>query len=245
MLVRESSTPLYLQLKELLEEDIKNGKYQVGAKLPSESELGKKYNVSRITIRQALDMLEKQGITYAVHGKGTFVKSPSIDSSLEKISTFGETLAKKGYKGFTKIIFYEKKKTDDFDKLLHGDDWESVVRLSLTGYSMDEPVVTYRSVIKSPYGEKMYEKASELEKAGVAFSTFDLYPKIGVSIGKVNQKVLAVNADEEIAKLLNLKKGDAVLVLDSVIMDKEGNIIEYKKGYYCTEKHTFNLNREL
>lgn len=245
MITQNSSKPLYVQVKESLEKDIKLKKYPVDSKLPSEKALCEKFNVSRITIRQALELLENGGMTYSVHGKGTFVKTSAIDSSLQKISSFGETLKQMGYKGFTKIISYEERMADDFEQMLRGSEWNKMIHLSLTGYSMDQPVVMYRSVIRGGYGEKMYQAALEMEKDGLAFSTFDLYKLIGIEIGKISQKVAAINADEEIAKILKLKPKDAVLVLDSVIMDKNMQPIEYKKGYYCTDKYTFNLNREL
>ena len=236
---------LYLQIKESIEEGIHSGKYPIGSKLPSENDLCKMFGVSRITIRKALDILENSGMIYSVHGKGTFVKTNQIDSDLKKISTFGETLKKMGYSGFTKIVKYEQRETNDFERLFHGDEWKRVSHLTLIGYSMDEPVVLYRSVIRYPYGDEMYRKALELEREKIPFSTFDLYSEIGLEIGKIDQKVVALNADGEIAKLLNKKPGDAVLVLDTIIMDKNMQMIEYKKGYYSTDKYTFNLNREL
>ncbi len=245
MISSNSAKPLYLQIKENLEDGIRSGKYPLDSKLPSENELCKAFNVSRITIRKALDLLENKGIIHSIHGKGTFVKANVIDSDLQKISSFGATLQQMGYSGYTKIEHYEERETNDFERLLHGDEWKRVSHLSLIGYSMDEPVVLYRSVIRAPYGAEMYRKALELEERGTPFSTFDLYFQINLEIGKIDQKVIAINADEEIAKFLNKKPGDAILVLDSVIMDKNMQMIEYKKGYYSTDRYTFNLNREL
>ena len=245
MISSNSSKTLYLQIKDNLEEGIRSGKYPLDSKLPSENELCKAFNVSRITIRKALDVLENKGMIYSIHGKGTFVKANVIDSELQKICSFGATLKQMGYSGYTKIEHYEEREMNDFERLLHGDEWKRASHLSLIGYSMDEPVVLYRSVIRAPYGAEMYRKALELVECGTPFSTFDLYFQINLEIGKVDQKIIAINADEEIAKLLNKKPGDAILVLDSVIMDKNMRIIEYKKGYYSTDKYTFNLNRNL
>lgn len=245
MVKHNSAKTLYLQIQENIEEGIRSGRYPVDSKLPSENDLCSMFNVSRITIRKALDLLENKGMIHSIHGKGTFVKANVIDSNLQKISSFGATLKQMGYSGYTKIAHYEERNMDEFERLLHGNDWNRACYLSLTGYSMDEPVVLYRSVIRSQEGAKMYQEALEMEKQGVAFSTFDLYSKIGLEIGKIEQKVAAVNADEEIAKILNKTAGDAILVLDSVIRDKNMQLIEYKKGYYCTDKYTFNLQREL
>ena len=245
MTIKDSAKPLYLQVKESLEEDIHSQKYPVGSKLPSEKDLCEMYNVSRITVRQALEQLENKGMIYSIHGKGTFVKAAVIDSNLQKISSFGDSLKHMGYEGYTKITKFEEHETDEFERLVHGNSWNKVCHLSLTGYAMDEPVVLYHSVVRSPEGTLMYKEALELERDKVPFSTFDLYAKANLQIGKINQKVTAVNAEADIAKRLNIKEGDAILVLDSVILDKNMQLIEYKKGYYCTDKYTFNLNREL
>lgn len=245
MTARDSSKPLYIQVKESLKNDIKSKKYPAGSKLPSEKALCDKFAVSRITIRQALEMLENQGLIYTAHGKGTFVKEGVIDSNLQKISSFGETLKHMGYEGYTKIAHYEERDTDEFERMIRGEDWKRVSHFSLVGYAMDEPVVLYHSVIRSPYGSDMYSVAMELEKENKAFSTFDLYARVGLEIGDIRQKVGAVNADAKTAQMLGISEGDAVLVLDSVILDKDMKPVEYKKGYYCTDKYTFNLHREL
>lgn len=60
MLNNGSSTPLYIQLKQIITDDIKKGVYSPTAKLPTENELCTKYNVSRITVRKAiLDLVEE------------------------------------------------------------------------------------------------------------------------------------------------------------------------------------------
>ncbi len=245
MFTHNSEKPLYLQVKECLEERIHTHVYPKGGKMPSEKELCDEFGVSRITIRQALELLETMGLTSAVHGKGTFVKANKIDSTLQKIRSFGETLAVKGYHGHTKIELYLEEKSSDFDRLMMGNIGNQTCRLHLIGYSMEEPVVVYHSMIRKPEGEKMYQAAIELEKNGTAFSTFDLYSRIGIDIGQIRQHVSAINAPADIAQKLGLAEGDAVLILDSVILDRDLQVIEYKKGYYRTDKYSFTLERQV
>lgn len=246
MVTHNSEKPLYLQVKERLEERIREMVYPKGSKLPSEKELCDEFGVSRITIRQALDLLEAMGLTFSVHGKGTFVKAnKKIDSTLQKIRSFGETLAVKGYHGYTKIELYSQQAPSDFDSLMMGINSNQISRLHLIGYSMDEPVVVYHSLIRKTEAEKMYQVALELEKDGIPFSTFDLYSRIGISIGQIRQHVSAINAPANIAKQLGLAEGDAVLILDSVILDQDLQVIECKKGYYRTDKYSFTLERQV
>ncbi len=245
MLSHDSSRPLYSQVEDELRKKILSGEYPPHSKLPSEMELCAQFSVSRITIRRAIVNLEASEMIYTVHGKGTFVKSNRINSDLKKIRPFGETLAQEGHQGYTRINSYRDYQLTDFDKIMGFTDWKAATEISLTGYSMDEPVVLYKSVIRAPYGAMMKEKMFEMEKNRIPFSTFDLYPETGLVLARVDQRVLAINADAELSGVLNLKQGDAVLVLDSSLVDIDNRLVERKKGYYRTDKYSFKIYREV
>ena len=70
---KESRIPLYYQLIDILIEMIEKGYISENDQLPSERELCETYNVSRSTVRQAMQELEREGYVYREHGKGTFV----------------------------------------------------------------------------------------------------------------------------------------------------------------------------
>lgn len=74
----DSATPLHAQVTKALTEDIANGKYVYGDKIPSEPELCKLFDVSRITVRKAVENLQAKGILIKKMGKGTFVAYPKI-----------------------------------------------------------------------------------------------------------------------------------------------------------------------
>lgn len=71
---KQHPTPMYLQLKEMLQSQIEQGKYQCNQKLPSERDLCQSYSLSRMTARRALQALIESGLAYTQAGKGTFVK---------------------------------------------------------------------------------------------------------------------------------------------------------------------------
>jgi DNA-binding transcriptional regulator YhcF (GntR family) len=74
--------PLYKQIYEYLLENIKSGTWHADKPIPSENELSRQFKVSRITIKQALDMLVEKGIVYRIQGRGTFI---STDQSGEPV----------------------------------------------------------------------------------------------------------------------------------------------------------------
>ena len=65
---------LYHEVIGLLRDDIDNGRYAPGAKLPSEDQLAREFSISRVTLREALRVLEDDGVIVRRHGSGTFVR---------------------------------------------------------------------------------------------------------------------------------------------------------------------------
>src|SRR5262245_44724335 len=74
--------PLYHQLRELLTEKIESGEWMPGHQLPGENQLTAEFGVSRFTVRQALGLLERQGVVERRHGKGSFVARPKYVHNL-------------------------------------------------------------------------------------------------------------------------------------------------------------------
>lgn len=82
MLNRNSTTPLYIQLAQLIRTDIDAGKLKPGDKLPSESQYATHYTIGRLTVREALSLLVNEGLLTKAHGKGTFVNAAKPDQPL-------------------------------------------------------------------------------------------------------------------------------------------------------------------
>ncbi len=78
MLDRNSPTPLYAQLEDVLRAAIINREWEVNTSIPSEVELSKNYNLSRMTVRSVITTLVNEGLLYRVQGKGTFIAEPKI-----------------------------------------------------------------------------------------------------------------------------------------------------------------------
>ncbi|ELN4703487.1 GntR family transcriptional regulator, partial [Escherichia coli] len=87
-----SPVPLYSQLKEILRTRILDGTYPPLSRMPSEAELGKAFEVSRITVRQALGDLQKEGLIFKIHGKGTFVAKPKAFQNVSTLQGLGESM---------------------------------------------------------------------------------------------------------------------------------------------------------
>ena len=103
----DSSVPLYIQLKKLLQARMQSGTYPEGSRLPSERELAQSFNVSRMTARQALQLLAQEGLTYSRVGKGTYVSARKIDQQLRFLTSFTEEMERLGMKASSRVLLAE------------------------------------------------------------------------------------------------------------------------------------------
>lgn len=92
----ELPQPLYARLRDELRAGILDGRLKPHDKLPSESELSAAHGVSRITVRQALGDLQKEGLIVRLQGKGAFVSHPRTSQSLNRLQGLGEALSGQG-----------------------------------------------------------------------------------------------------------------------------------------------------
>ena len=99
-----SRVPLYCKLAEIIEEKIDGGVYKVGSMIPSERDLCTQYNMSRITVRNAIDELVQKGKLEKIQGKGTYVLDKSIVQSLGNVYSFSKEMEKQGRISSTKLV---------------------------------------------------------------------------------------------------------------------------------------------
>src|SRR4051794_12427970 len=99
-----SAVPLYTQVREIIRRRVLDGSYAPLSQMPSESQMCEAFGVSRITIRQALGDLQKEGLIFKVAGKGSFVAKPKAFQNLSRLQGFGEAMAPAGYETFSQVL---------------------------------------------------------------------------------------------------------------------------------------------
>lgn len=243
---RNHVLPLYEQLKNIIAKQIENGELKPEQQIPSERELCEKYQVSRITVRQAIALAENEGLVVRTHGRGTFVSAnPKIEQGLSKISNFQETLSTQGLTGKT-IIHRAAVISNNFmlSRLLENDLRDQIVNLQLVGFGNEEPFVFYDTFFSHELGEKMIEAAKKAIEKKTTFSTLDLYKEfqVGITPTHTEQTFEATTADEFLAEVLQVEKGEPIFRVSSIVYaDKQ--TIEYKEAYYRGDKYKFFITR--
>lgn len=102
------NTHLYYQVYTKIKDKIISGEYKEGDKLPSERKLCDEYDVSRITIREALDNLEAESLIQREHGKGSFVLGNQYNQKMNNLYSFKDEVEKSGDKASTKVLSIQR-----------------------------------------------------------------------------------------------------------------------------------------
>lgn len=241
-MILEDKSPKYFIVKKAIVENIDNDLYHSNEAIPSEKKLMELYNVSRITIRKAIDELVTEGYLYKIQGKGTYVKADegsnnlfSITSSTEDVQKMGMTPSKK-----TKISRIElaSPKRAKALEISTNDQVEVIGRIS---YADLEPLNYTIAFLP----EKIFPGLTEydLEHESLYKLINDQY---GVRITKARRTIEAVLAKDEIAKYLELEEGMPVILFRCVtygIVNGKETPIEYFKCYYRTDKYKFYIDQ--
>lgn len=245
-LERNNPIPLYEQLKNIIVNKIRNGQYEIDQQIPSERELCEQFDVSRITVRQAISLAVNEGLLYRTHGRGTFVSKPKIEQRLQKVNTFHQTLVQQGLVATTKKIKFQVVANDfHLSRLLNVNMNEKIVNLQLVGSGNEDPIVFYDSYFPAEIGEKIHLQAEQALEKNMPFSTLDLYGQsLGVTITHTEQTFEATVSDEFLSNILHVRVGSPILLVTSIIYSGY-QPLEYKLAHYRGDKYKFFTTREF
>lgn len=136
-----SSKPIYQQIKEHIKENLCAGNLQVADRVPSEYELVKAFNTSRMTANRALRELTEEGILERVAGVGTFVADRKVHGHPLKIRNIADEIRERGHQHAAQIIKLQEKKLSEKDsELLPLAKRNSVFHSIIVHYENDIPI---------------------------------------------------------------------------------------------------------
>ncbi len=111
---KDASLPLYQQIKDVINQRIKDGQWRAGQKIPSENELVDSLRVSRMTVNRALRELTREGVLNRVHGLGTFVSEPPQHASLIQLKDIAEEVTDQGQVHSSTVLMHLKIRASDY-----------------------------------------------------------------------------------------------------------------------------------
>ena len=153
------ATPLYQKLRDILRKQVEDGRFLPGQAIPSERDLCQQYQISRITVRQAIAEMINEGVLYRQQGKGTFVARRKVNQGLSRIVTFRRTVMDIGMKPSTRILFHGLLPAGlEVANILKLPDAGQVLKIVLLGQGDDHPLVVYESYFPPRVGKKMLRR---------------------------------------------------------------------------------------
>ncbi|SDW23773.1 transcriptional regulator, GntR family [Marininema mesophilum] len=219
--------PLYLQIKSILKDRILHGIYPIGNNIPSESQLEVEFHVSKITVRNAIKELVKDGYLKTKSGKGTKVIRNKSISKLPKGKRFTEVLVEYGYKIRKQLVgaevIFNQESTEEYQ--LFGDQCFQIERLY---YLDDVPYIYFKHYLTI---KLMNIDLSDLSTQ----SLYDLIEEQGFYLDNFRDQFTVTIAPSLVEKKLCLNKGTHLLKRLRCSYNEMGDVIEYSKGYYNTE----------
>ena len=221
---KQRKLPLYVQIKNKLVNNIKEGVWQPGEAIPSESQLIEQYNVSRTTIRQAIQDLVQKNVLETRRGAPTRVRQePQIE--LENPGIIHHELGKDFE---VEVVRAEKLQENYYARyqLQLKEDNEDVFILERLRIADQKPIAFQQMFLPLSIGEKVREFSSE---------AFDIFPKLGehnIHYTNIKELVSASNATRHEADLLGVAPGEALIVIERTTLGIHGSPIEYSRTKY-------------
>jgi GntR family transcriptional regulator len=239
------ATPLYIQLKDIIVKRINSEYYHEGQKLPSERELCDYYNVSRITVRQALNELERAGLIKKYQGKGTYVSKTKLEQELLTITPFRETLLAKGITPETRYMGYKEiDNTYQLSTTLRIPIHDKIAKIEILGLGDNVPISFYTSYLSVQAGQMMDRMINHLIERNQPCTTIDAYKEFtDISIGSIYQTFEASLADKTSSRMLDIKIGSPVLKIKSIVCSKNEEPIESRVAIYRGDMYKFTTIR--
>lgn len=229
---RRSPVPLYHQIAEQLEHAIRQGTLAPGARLDSEIDLAKRYNISRPTLRQAMDKLVRDGLVVRRRGVGTQVVGPRVRRSLT-LSSLYDDLRATGATPKTKVLSLEVVSADRrAAKHLQLPAGSEIYHLRRLRWIDDQPLGLMENILPLNVGELTRDRLAD-------DGLYNLMRAHGTNVQMAHQTLGATVADEEQAGLLQISVGAPMVTMQRIALDGSGVPVEYGNHLYRGDLYTY------
>lgn len=239
-ILKHDKRPLYLKIKEHIENLIDQEIYEAGDKLPSETSFARELSVSRASLREALRVLEKEGKIIKSQGVGTFVSKPipRFKRGIEELFSVTDTIKKEGFTPGTRGLEVEKENLDKHLALkMNIAENEEILKLQRIRTADDKPVVfcidylntnIFPIEIDDDFSHSLFELLESKYNLKIKYAVTEIFP---------------VTAKEELMEKLNVKKHSPILLLEQMHYDDQERLFLYSKNYFRSDQFQFKVLR--
>ena len=227
---QKDKSPLYVKVAETVKQAIQQKLLVGGDYLPTERELSELLGISRITVRKALDVLDKENVIVRSRGSGTMV-SDTLEYSLKEPKGFSQQVVLKGKRPDTLWIKKEIVPcNNDVAKQLSLTEGEDVFLLKRIRYIDDKPVSVEESYV--PVG--LITDADEIQ-----LSLYDYFRSQNITLTGTKSWVSAQLPTDEFLGHLSLDEAVPVLLIKQIAHDAKGKVVEYSVNHCRGDMYVF------
>ena len=233
----QPAKPLFAQVEARLREDILDKRLLPGAKLPSEAELEAAFGVSRITVRQALNDLQKEGLLVKAHGKGSFVAQPTVAQDLTQLKGLAESVGGAGRTVHGRVLGLKPAKASaEVAARLGLAKGAPVMQLQTLRYLNREALSLNHSWMPLAIGERLGR--IDLANRDI-LSVYE--NELGLVVHHADLSIGAALATPAQARALALAPGAAVLQVERVVHGPDGTALHFEHTVYRSDLFRYQL----
>jgi GntR family transcriptional regulator len=223
-----SSLPLHAQLEEMLSKRIRGGEWRSGTRLPSEDELISIYDVSRTTVRTAIQSLIGRGLVEIRRGKGTFITEPVITQELTALTGFVEDMRALGKQPSAKVLDRRLvAASETVARQLAVPRGATVARIQRLRLADGSPLSFDETYLPHELGAKVM--ADDLEQHPI-FTLLE--QKYATPLIEAEYRLAAVPSHGTVARALGIEAGSPIFLIERTTFSGGHKPVDYERLYY-------------
>ncbi|EKN62477.1 GntR family transcriptional regulator [Neobacillus bataviensis LMG 21833] len=236
MINKNSPIPLYYQLEEHIKGLIDNGELCPGDALPPEREYAEKYQISRMTVRQAFTQLVNEGYLFRLQGKGTFVAERKIEQPLQGLTSFTEDMKARGLNPESILVRFEIiPATSQIAGQLKISENGLVYEIKRIRLADGVPMALETNYLSSDLIMGLTEEIVNQSLYGY------IEGELSLRIESASQIIESSIASQDEAELLNIPKGAPVMHIQQNTFLNDGTPVEFVKSVYRADRYKFMI----
>ncbi|ALX47833.1 GntR family transcriptional regulator [Lentibacillus amyloliquefaciens] len=222
--------PLQLQVRDVIRKEVLNRKLvDETGKIATEYKLMNRFGVSRVTIRNALQMLVEEGVIIRERGRGTFVRTNHPENWTGRLLGFTEIIKESGFVPNAEVMKSGplSQNDNDFHICKEKLNTTNIWNLTRLRFADEHPIAVEYAFFPLSYGSMLEDQ--DLKSIAI-YQFFE--KELDIYFKEANQVISAVNADEQIAEMLNTEVGEALLYIERSTKTSQGDPVEFLKAVY-------------
>jgi len=233
----QSGKPRHQQISDWIRERIEEGTYAPNDQLLSENQLGEQFQVSRITVRRALQTLENEGLIYRRQGLGAFVSDQRVSQSMIRLNSFVEDMELAGLKASSHIISFTKVVCpDSITHELRVEPGKQVFRLDRLRLGDGFPIAFDITWLPPFYAQLL--EGYDLENDTI-YRILEEEFEIPILMGRY--RLDAMNADELIADHLQVPVNKALFLIERLSIGAKEKPVYFQRRFYRTDRVKYEV----